>query len=237
MDEKILINTLVELAGLEEELVAARGLLARNKAREGSLGDLQQEYSQDADRVENVGKAKEISFRNREGEILRLEAGLADRRNKLAGVGDPRQIQALKKEIDILSGKLDELETQALELLDEARDNSREAETARQESNEQEENVLHQQGIMREESARAAAAETELVAEIERLVGLLPSSVSRHVSRLRKGLDQSSVYIASGACGGCFGQLPTQQGIAAEQGKSLVQCPSCARYVVHRPWR
>ena len=237
MDGTVLVNILVELAGLEEELVAARGLQSRNRAREGSLGELLEEYRQDADLAARTGQAAEVRFRNREGEIRQLEANLAERRQRLAGLGDSRQVEALQREIDLLSGKLDELETQALELLEEARDNLREEETARREFKEQEEHRIRQQGTMRDESARAAAAETELATEIERLVSMLPDPVSRHVLRLRQGLDQSVVFLASGACGGCFGQLPAQQGLVAERGTTLVQCPSCARYVVHRPWR
>lgn len=237
LDVKILINVLVELAGLEEELVAARELQVRNQARAGSLGELQEEYRQDADRAESAGKATEIRFRNQEGEIRRLESQLVDRKKRLISLGDPRQMQAMQTEIELLSGKLDELETQALELLDEARENTREAESARRESTKQEEDGLRQQGAMRDESARAAAAEAELTIEIERLVGMLPDSVSRHVRRLRKGLDQSAVYLVDGACGGCFAHLPAQQGIAVEKGTSLIQCASCARYVVHKPWR
>ena len=236
LDDKVLINALVELAGLEEELLAARGLQARNLARQGSLGELQEEMGQDADRAESTGLATEVRFRNQEGEIRQLESNLEDRRKRLAGLGEPRQIEALQKEIDLLSERLDELETQALEMLDEARDNNLEAETARQECTEQDERRRRQQGTMRDESVQAAAAEVELTAEIERLVGMLPTAVSRHVNRLRQGLDQSVVYVSSGACGGCCGQLPAQQGLAADRGTSLVQCPSCARYVVHRPW-
>jgi len=201
------------------------------------MGELQEEYRQDENQAAKTGLETEVRFRNREGEMLQLEKQLADRRRRLAGLGDPRQVEALEKEIVLLSQRLDSLETRALELLDEAGDTSREAETARLETIRQEDKQLREQGAMREDSVRAAAAEEELGLEIERLVGLLPAQVSRHVRRLKQGLDQSAVYLAGGACGGCFGQLPAQQAIAAEKGSTLIQCASCSRYVVHRPWR
>jgi predicted nucleic acid-binding Zn-ribbon protein len=237
LDDKIVINVLVELAGLEEELIAARALQARNRDREASLGDLQEEYRRDEDEAAKTGVETEVRFRNREGEILQTEQLLADRRARLAGLGDPRQIEALRHEITQMEQRLDALETRALELLDEAGDTNRDAETARQETREQEDRRLREQGAMRDASAQAAAAEKELELEIERLVGLLPPAVLRHVRRLKRGLDQSAVFVSGGACGGCFGQLPAQQGIAAENGSSLIQCASCSRYVVHRPWR
>ena len=140
MDDKIVINILVELAGLEEELVAARGLQERNLAREESMGELQEEYRQDENQAAKTGLETEVRFRNREGEMLQLEKQLADRRRRLAGLGDPRQVEALEKEIVLLSQRLDSLETRALELLDEAGDTSREAETARLETIRQEDN-------------------------------------------------------------------------------------------------
>lgn len=236
MDEKVVINILVELAGLESELVVARGLLARNKDRQGSLGELQEEYRQDAERAEQADKDSEVDFRNREGEIRQLESTLIDRRRRLESLTDARQVEAQRKEIDSLAERLDELETQALELLDVAQDTRREAETARVEYSEQEERSLRQKGSMVDQSAQAAAAEEELIAEIERLLGMLPEVESRHVRRLRQGLDQSVSFLVSGACGGCFSQLPTQQGLAVEKGAVLVRCPSCSRYIVHQAW-
>ncbi|MCB1183680.1 hypothetical protein KDM41_09600, partial [bacterium] len=72
--------------------------------------------------------------------------------------------------------------------------------------------------------------------EIARLLALLPPAVRRHVERLHGGGRRAVVWVAGGACGGCFGQLPAQQAIDADKGKSLVRCAGCARYVVHRPW-
>ena len=90
---------------------------------------------------------------------------------------------------------------------------------------------------MGEESVRARAAELESAGEIERLTGLLPDKIARHVTRLRTQYPQAVVRVQAGACGGCFSLMPAQQGIDAEQGKALVQCPSCARYVVRKSWQ
>lgn len=237
MEEKIVLNILVELAGLEEEMIAARALQARNRDREQSLGELQEEYRQDEDEAARSGVDCEIRFRNREGEILQVETLLKDRRVRLGALTETRQVEAMQHEIAQLEQRLDALETRALELLDEAGETNREVEEARRQTLRLEGQRQAQRETMRSDSTRAAAAEQELQQEIERLVGLLPAPVSRHVQRLRQGLEQSVVYLAGGACGGCFGQLPAQQGIAAEKGSGLVRCASCSRYVVHRPWR
>ena len=87
------------------------------------------------------------------------------------------------------------------------------------------------------EAGEAAAACEKLASELERLLHMLPEAAKRHVQRLRKNGGPAVVRVQGGACGGCFGQLPVQQGIDAEKGRTLVRCAGCARYVVHRPWR
>ena len=237
MDVKVLINALVELAGLEAELEEARQLLARNRECGAGLDDLQVEYRQDAEEAQQAGTNAAAHLRRCEHEIQAIEQKLADRRRRRGGLADVRQVAAIEQEITVLKEQLDAHETRALELLDELGAGSRVAADARRECDEQDERRRRQQLEMRAKSLQAAAAEEELVGEIERVVALLPDPVARHVRRLRQGRERSVVYVESGACGGCFAQLPAQQGIAAEHGTSVIQCASCASYVVHRPWR
>jgi len=66
---------------------------------------------------------------------------------------------------------------------------------------------------------------------------MLPVDVGRHVQRLRGKHDRAVAWVDEGTCTGCYAHLPAQLGIAAGRGRELVRCASCARYVVHRPWR
>jgi predicted nucleic acid-binding Zn-ribbon protein len=66
---------------------------------------------------------------------------------------------------------------------------------------------------------------------------MLPPEVAGRVRRLRRRGGHAVAWLADGVCTGCFGRLPPQAAIAADAGRELVQCPSCARYVVRRPWR
>jgi len=84
---------------------------------------------------------------------------------------------------------------------------------------------------------KAERAVDELEAEMARVLAALPPDVSRHVARLQRRYPRAVVRVVDGACGGCFGQLPPQSGVDAEQGRIAVRCPSCARYIVHPPWR
>ena len=169
--------------------------------------------------------------------IRAAQTRLVLKREQVVGCSDSRQYQALRREIANLEQKIDRLEEDALVLLSEAEqaeDGHRRAEQDRASQRK-----FGQSEIcgLDAEAQQALVARDELVAEIGRLVGMLPESIKRHVLRLRQNGGRAVVVVAGGACGGCFGQLPAQQAIDAGQGRNLVRCAGCARYVVRRPWR
>ncbi len=73
--------------------------------------------------------------------------------------------------------------------------------------------------------------------DMGRLISMLPPTEGRAVVRLREKLDQAVVHHHEGACQGCFHQLPQQQALSVDSGRSIVRCPSCMRFLVHRSWR
>jgi predicted nucleic acid-binding Zn-ribbon protein len=236
MDPAVMLNLMVEIAGLEEELLVARTTLQHHDKRDRHLRELQDEYASDAAEAEGAGRQASVRLRQAEGRIAEIEILLDRKRKQVNGVAEPRQIQALQDEIANLAQELDRLETEGLALIDEVRRMDGDSGQAVEDCNAQEIRGNEELKKMQAESAQAKAAEEELVREIERLTALLPDNVGRHVVRLRAQYGQAVVRVHSGACGGCFGQLPVQLGLDAEQGKALVRCASCARYIVHKSW-
>ncbi len=232
-----MLNLMVELAGLEEELVDARATLAHHTRRDRHLRELQTEYEDDAARTEAEGRDMAVTLRGAEGRIRDIEVTLARKRDQVIGITDRRQYKALQTEIKALETELDRLETQAIELMDNVGDKDLQTDQAKGDRDAQVDRGSKEIVRMDEETARARAAEQEIVSEIERLTGLLPDRIARHVIRLRSQYPQAVVRVQTGACGGCFSVFPAQQGIDAEQGKALVQCPACARFVVHKSWQ
>ncbi len=237
MDPEVMLNLMVELAGLEEELVDARATLTHHTRRDRHLRELQTEYEADAVQAEAEGRDMAVTLRGAEGRIRDIEAALAHKRDQVIGISDRRQYKALQTEIMALESEMDRLETQAIELMDDVGDQDRQTGEAKGERDAQVDRGTKEIVRMDEETARAKAAEQEIVSEIERLTGLLPDRISRHVIRLRTQYPQAVVRVQAGACGGCFSVFPAQQGLDAEQGKALVKCPSCARFVVHKSWQ
>jgi len=236
VDEKVLINLLVEIADLEEELAAARHTLAHHSSREKDLRELQAEYEDDADRAQLGDQDVNVSLRGKENEIRAAEASLISKKDQIIGITDRRQHQAMLREIGSLEQKLVRLEDEAMGLLEAV-----EAAAEVRNETEAERRVQKDRGQteidrMDGETGQAAAAQAELEADMDRLLAMLPEAVKRHVQRLRQKNGRSVVHVQNGACGGCFGQLPAQQALDADKGRVLVRCAGCACYVVHRAW-
>ncbi len=237
MDPEVMLNLMVELAGLEEELVEAQATLNHHRRRDRHLRELQTEYEDDAVQAEAEGRDMAVTLRGAEGRIRDIEAALVHKRDQVIGITDRRQYKALQTEIKALETELDRLETQTIELMEDVGKRDRQTGQAKDDRDTQADRGSEELARMNGETVRARAAEQEIVSEIERLTGLLPDRIARHVIRLRTQYPQAVVRVQAGACGGCFSVFPTQQGIDAEQGKALVQCPACARFVVHKSWQ
>lgn len=237
MDPLVLLNLMVEMAGLEEELASARAVLAHHGRRDRHLRELMAEYVDDTAEAAAGVREMAVALRRTEGRIKEIEDLLARKRGRLARAIDTRQQQALQDEILNLEAELDSQETEGLELLEMLREQDRGAGEARRDGERQAHRGTEEIEKMAAEADRSRAAEKEITQEIERLIGIMPTSEGRHVARLRTQYEQAVVRVQSGACGGCFSQLPIQQGLDAEQGRALVRCASCARYVVRKSWK
>jgi len=236
MEPKTLVDILVNLASLEESLQLTAGKLAQGRKRERMLTELQGEYVEDADEATEVHLNLDMSVRGGQAEIRVVEARIQDRKIKLVGLSDRRQVRALQEEISNLERTLDKLETRTLEEMDRETASSGEAESARLVSHWKGQESAREMEAIRTERRALAAAAGEHEAELERVVHLLPPSEMRTVLRLRSKLDLSVVHHHNGACTGCFHQLPAQQVIDVDRGRAVVRCPSCMRFIVHRPW-
>jgi predicted nucleic acid-binding Zn-ribbon protein len=236
LDDKVLIDLLAELAGREEEREMAAHTLDHHTDREEHLRELQAEYEDDAARAREGDLSAAVQLRVKEAEIRTVEAELAVKRDRIIGISDRRQYTALQHEIAALEQRQAGLESEALLLLDKTEGTERDAAVAAAEARRQAARGSGEIAQLTAESERAERRSAELADEIARLVGMLPDGIRRHVQRLQQDGGRAVVRVESGACGGCFGQLPAQQAIDAEKGRGVVRCAGCARFVVHRPW-
>jgi predicted nucleic acid-binding Zn-ribbon protein len=231
------VNVLVEIAELEELHVQARQTLENNTSREDDLRALQAEYEADARQAEEQAHSRARGFRAINLEVREAETRLALRREQLIGVSDRRQHRALTEEISFLENKLEQLEEEAILQLENEESTEAEAAQLRQESGEREGKTRRELEDMASQSGNMSERLAHIDQDLHRLVSMLPPAEKRHIERLRAKLDRSVVFHHNGACCGCFSQLPEQEAINVDRGRALVRCPSCLRYIVHRPWK
>lgn len=236
MDERVTIDLLVEIAGLEEKLAVAESTLAHHTRRTRDLRELQAEYEEDAAEARRGDQDANTRLRGKENEIRATEAALALKREQVVGCCDSRQYQAFQLEIAGLEQKLNRLEDEALALLAEVEQAGAGRAAAKRDQARQADQGQSEISEMAAEARQATAARDELVVELADRIQLLPVVIRRHVLRLREHGDRAVVRVEGGACGGCFGQLPAQLGIDADKGRAVVRCAGCACYVVHRDW-
>lgn len=237
MEARIVIDVLVELARREHELTESAAAADRGRKEARDRQELLVELADDARLAKGDLDAAEAEFRRRDRDLRDLEARLAERRARLVGVSDRRQHRALGEEIAQLEARIAQLEDAAIAQLDEADRRRDAAADAGRDEADLARRDLAAHADLAARVDRAEAARAEIRAEIERLVAMLPPDVARHVARLRRRDGQAVAWAEQGACTGCFSQLPPQDAIAADQGRRLVRCASCMRYLVRKPWR
>jgi len=237
MDPQTLVNVLVEISELEDLLLKASQTLSRNNDLTFTLDELQAEYEADAAEAALQNEGAEVTVRGLENEIRQVEALLKVKKDMLIGLVDRRQVRAVNEEISSLRSRLDRLEDKTISLLDKQDQLKSDAAESRTESREHGTKSRAKQEAMAVSNTELSQRTLHLNQELDRLISMLPPSEGRAVIRLREKLEQAVVHHQDGACLGCFNQLPQQQSIQVDKGRSIIRCSSCMRFIVHRSWR
>lgn len=231
MEQTVLINLMAELAEMEEQRTQTRARLERCVRRRRQLAEVRVEEAAEAREAAASARRHAAGFHNAELRVKAAEADLARRRERLRAAGDERQAAALRREIAALEAQLDQLLEQACALMAEGGGQGEGPPVAAGGDPQEADG-----GLNAGEIRRLELEGTRIDQQIARLVGMVPADVARHVQRLWGQGGHAVVFVQEGACGGCCGRLPVQQGIAVARGKAMVRCPACARYIVHRPF-
>ncbi len=236
MDPRTLVNVLVEIAEIEDLLLKAAQSRTRNTELKFTLEELQAEYESDAAEAARQNEGSQVTVRGLEKEIRQVEELLKVKQEMLVGLVDRRQLRAVKDEITSLENRLEALEDKTINLLEEQDQLKSEAVESHSESRAHGVKSRAKMESMVEDNLELKERTGHLKQELERLLSMLPPVESRTILRLREKLDQGVVHHHDGACEGCFNQLPAQKAIQVDQGRTLVRCQSCMRYIVHRSW-
>ena len=232
MELKVVYAILAEVLALEERLAAARDARARHTRRDDHLGALGRELAADAEAARHAVDEANAVLRQLDRELREVELGIASRQERLATVADARQAVAVRLEAEALERRKQSLEAEALGLLGTLEAAEAAVGEADSDAGRQSARSRSELSGLAEAADRGAAALAAGEQEMVRLLGLLPEDLARHLRRLQARGDQSVAPVRSGACGGCFGQLPAVLVGEVERRRSLVRCPGCGRAVI-----
>ncbi|NCQ34610.1 hypothetical protein GW813_05930 [bacterium] len=237
MEPEILIDALVQLAGLEGEMAVCRARLTQSERMTERLLGLDREYAADTATADRHRSQAQVRQHSAEIDLAAAEESLARKRRQLDAATDARSVAALEREISGIIARQEELLEEACRLLDQESASKKESAQACEDQLVQERKAATRLQRIAVERDQATAALPEIAAEVQRLADILPGTISRHLKRLWDRGEVGVVYGQDGACTGCGARLTPQQDQAVQHGREVVRCASCARFVVHRPWR
>jgi hypothetical protein len=167
-----------------------------------------------------------------EDEKRKNESRLVEYRKQLLDLKTNEEYRSMLKQIDYTEKRIDDLESEILELLYQEEENGELIERARRKL---------EKSVARCER-RKEALESERL-ELEEEIALLEEQRDelaedvkqrylRKYSQLREaGKGRAVVGLIRGACGGCMTNVPPQSAVEIKSGKTFT-CPICGRYVV-----
>ena len=195
--------------GESQVIIATREKLVSVQQRRDELGQQQHSFEWDIDDLTNKIKAIE---------------------EKLYGgrINNPKELANLQQEDNAFKASRDQLETKALEVMDQIEQaEDRIAETGRELKKLEKEWKAGQKQL----SAEIDGLETELSGLKDRrqlLSGEIDSQVISLYEKLQKQKKQAVVKVEQGICRGCRISLPSSD-LQQVRSHSLVQCSSCGR--------
>lgn len=143
------------------------------------------------------------------------------------------EYQAMTKEIEEMRRRSSDFDDQSIALLEQEDEIRKEVERLQDLVGQEQERLGDIRNRLEEE--RRGLDEGLQAAERAReaLAGRLSPRVRTRYERILKNKgDMAVVSIASGACGGCFYQLPPQRLAEVRKGAALILCEGCGRILV-----
>lgn len=140
------------------------------------------------------------------------------------------EYQALTNEINTCKGKISDIETDLLMLMDEAEAAAAEVKRADAEAAEVKKMVDAQVADLDARKANIEQRVKELEEERDRLAAEIDERVMKNYERVQ-GLRGENVVVgvAHSSCGGCHMKLTAQVLLACKGDKELATCPHCSR--------
>lgn len=141
---------------------------------------------------------------------------------------NPKELSSLQHEVELLKAKRDQLETKALEIMDQVESTEASVTAITSEFNKLEAEWHHQQQQLSTDIEALKSKLSDLGDKRQRHSAEIDSWAVTVYYTLRKQKGQAVVKVEQGICRGCRISLPVSELQQARSG-NLVQCSSCGR--------
>lgn len=203
-----------EEAHLQERIAAEDAAFAKRKEEHRKLRQAAQERTLEVDSTD----AKIREYRRR------LEHDIVPY----------KEMEFLREQLNVLRAKLDQLSEEALRLMEAVEENARKLSQDEERYRERRaalEQEIQRLGQKREELRREQKALEE---QRQTVLAQLPASLRQHYEKLRASVPNPVVHVDGASCGGCHLRLSAATLLKLHEGREVVTCEHCWRFLVQR---
>ncbi len=211
-----------EIEADEQALSQKASLLGQNQA----ILQLQAKLAEEQKRLEELKHQQHSA----EWEIDDIESKIKAAEEQLYSgrITNPKELASLHHEVDLLKKQRDQLETDALEIIERVEQAEASLATTSNELKQLENEWHSQQQQLSAEIADLQGRLADLKQQRQRLSGTIDPQALECYERIRKQKRQPVARVEQGICRGCRISLPFSELQRARSGH-LVQCSSCGR--------
>lgn len=147
-----------------------------------------------------------------------------------------KEMEYLKEQVELLRARLEDLEEEALALMDEVEEDA--ARLARDEEafGSRKGKLEDELSALRDRRQGLEKKKEELLSRRQEALGALPQHLREHYERLHESVPDPVATVEGDTCGGCHLKLSENLLVQLREGKGVVICENCSRFLVSG-WR
>lgn len=226
------IQQLIELQKIDDEIFEVKSL-AENAPRE--VASLQEKFSevelhrtQILDKLDHLEEQKKRVMNEMEEDSSRIKKS----RNKLMQVANPREYQAMLREMDSMEKMSRNREEEKLALLETLQLRTNELNDIDKEYTSLKNELTSKRDRLDETLREASEKLAVLAKKREAASSQIPEKVLQRYEFIRKRLDHPVIVdVEDGVCSGCNIAVPPQVFIDLQSSEQILNCPNCQRIV------
>ncbi len=226
------IQKLVELQEIDAQLLELKALLGNLPEKVAELKTEEERLTQAVETGRNRLKEIEVLVNKNELDIQSCKEDIEKHKDQLSLVTTNRQYDAMMAEIEIQQNKLNDLETQNLELMEEKE--QLDSNVTEQQTNLESlsSDLVERRKKLEERYSETSSQKDELEAAREEKIKEIDSRYLRQYNRVLNAREGVAVTpVTHSACGGCGAFIPRQIIAEIRGNTTLHTCDVCGRFL------